>query len=79
MLVIIHGKIRTMEKEDYEDGYLEIEQGKIVAIGDMASCDKRQLYENDKVQVIDAGGKERDGRRRLQRDGRPCHPAASRH
>lgn len=56
MLVIIHGKIRTMEKEDYEDGYLEIEQGKIVAIGDMASCDKRQLYENDKVQVIDAGG-----------------------
>ena len=56
MLVIIHGKIKTMEQQDYEDGYLEIEQGKIVAIGDMKECDQKALYENNKAQVIDAKG-----------------------
>ncbi len=56
MLVIIHGKIKTMERQDYEDGYLEIEQGKIVAIGDMKECDQKALYENSKAQVIDAKG-----------------------
>ena len=56
MLVIIHGKIKTMEQQDYEDGYLEIEQGKIVAIGDMKECDQKALYENSKAQVIDAKG-----------------------
>lgn len=56
MLVIIHGKIKTMEQQDYEDGYLEIEQGKIVAIGDMKECDQKALYENGKAQVIDAKG-----------------------
>ena len=56
MLVIIHGKIKTMEQQDYEDGYLEIEQGKIVAIGDMKECDQKTLYENSKAQVIDAKG-----------------------
>lgn len=56
MLVIIHGKIKTMEQQDYEDGYLEIEQGKIVAIGDMKECDQKALYGNNKAQVIDAKG-----------------------
>lgn len=56
MLVIIHGKIKTMEQQDYEDGYLEIEQGKIVAIGDMKECDQKALHENNKAQVIDAKG-----------------------
>lgn len=56
MLVIIHGRIKTMEAQDYEDGYLEIEQGKITAIGDMSSCAEKELYENDKVQVINARG-----------------------
>lgn len=45
-----------MEQQDYEDGYLEIEQGKIVAIGDMKECDQKALYENSKAQVIDAKG-----------------------
>lgn len=45
-----------MEQQDYEDGYLEIEQGKIVAIGDMKECDQKALYENNKAQVIDAKG-----------------------
>lgn len=56
MLVIIHGRIRTMEAQDYEDGYLEIAQGKITAIGDMSSCAEKELYENDQVQVINARG-----------------------
>ena len=38
MLVIIHGNIKTMEARDYEDGYLQIEDGKITALGDMKDC-----------------------------------------
>ncbi len=56
MLVIINGNIRTMEQQDYEDGYIQIEQGKIVAIGDMCDCDKGALRDRDDVQVIDAKG-----------------------
>ncbi|MCD7724628.1 MAG: amidohydrolase [Clostridiales bacterium] len=56
MLVIINGNIRTMEQQDYEDGYIQIEQGKIVAIGDMRDCDKGALRDRDDVQVIDAKG-----------------------
>ncbi len=38
MLTIIHGKIITMADKDYEDGFLQIEHGKITAIGDMSDC-----------------------------------------
>lgn len=37
-MYIIHGKIRTMEGQDYEDGFLEIRDGKIAALGDMRDC-----------------------------------------
>lgn len=56
MLVIIHGYMKTMEERDYPDGYLQIEHGKIVAIGDMEKCDVRTLRENKEAQVIDAKG-----------------------
>ena len=56
MLVIIHGNIKTMEEQDYSDGYLQIEQGKITAIGDMKECDLESLRDNNEVQVIDAKG-----------------------
>ncbi len=56
MLVVIHGYIKTMEEQDYPDGYLRIDHGKIVAVGDMAECDVQALRENQEVQVIDAGG-----------------------
>lgn len=56
MLAIIHGNIRTMEKKDYADGYLQIEHGKIVSIGDMEECDVRALQDNHDVQVLDAKG-----------------------
>lgn len=56
MLVIIHGKLLTMEETDYEDGYLEIEHGKIVGIGDMKQYDEKKLFQTDKIQIIDAGG-----------------------
>lgn len=56
MLVIIHGYIKTMEAQDYEDGYLQIEDGKIAEIGDMRECQTGILQENEQVQIIDAKG-----------------------
>ena len=38
MLTIIHGKIKTMAGTEYEDGFLQIENGKICAIGSMEEC-----------------------------------------
>ena len=56
MLVIIHGNIKTMEDQDYADGYLQIEQGKITAIGDMAACDLETLRACGEIHVLDAKG-----------------------
>lgn len=49
-MFIIHGNIRTMEKRDFVDGYLEIVDGKIAAVGDMKDCPKVQ------GEVLDAQG-----------------------
>ena len=54
MLVIIHGNIKTMEAQDYEDGYLQIEDGRITEVGDMRDCQTGILQENEQVQIIDA-------------------------
>lgn len=56
MLVIIHGNIKTMEDRDYADGYIQIEHGKIVTVGDMKECDVKSLQGDDRVQLIDAKG-----------------------
>ncbi len=56
MLVIIHGNIKTMDVKDYEDGYVQIEDGKIMAVGDMRTCRSDILWENDEVQIVDARG-----------------------
>ena len=56
MLVIINGKIKTMEDRDYEDGYIRIEQGRIAAVGDMRECDRSLLKSRKDIQVIDAKG-----------------------
>lgn len=56
MLVIIHGNIKTMEERNYADGYVQIEHGKIVAVGDMKECDTASLQSDDRVQLIDAQG-----------------------
>lgn len=56
MLIIIHGNIKTMEDEDYRDGYLQIEHGKIVAVGDMKECALETLQAGSEVQVINAKG-----------------------
>lgn len=37
-MFIVHGRIMTMENQDFEDGYLEIRDGKIAALGDMRDC-----------------------------------------
>lgn len=37
-MFIIHGNIKTMEERDFADGYLEIANGKIAAVGDMRDC-----------------------------------------
>lgn len=56
MLLIIHGDIRTMEGRDYEDGYVQIEDGRIAAVGEMGMCDPALLEDRKRVQVIDAKG-----------------------
>ena len=56
MLVIINGKIKTMEDRDYEDGYVRIDQGRISAVGDMRECDRNLLKSRKDIQVIDAKG-----------------------
>ncbi|MCM1386229.1 MAG: amidohydrolase [Bacillus sp. (in: Bacteria)] len=38
MLTIIHGEIMTMAQAYYQDGFLQIQDGKITAIGDMKDC-----------------------------------------
>ena len=52
MLTIVHGNIKTMAGEEYEDGFLQINRGKISAIGNMSDC---PAYKNDNS-VIDAKG-----------------------
>ncbi|MDE6213228.1 MAG: amidohydrolase [Lachnospiraceae bacterium] len=37
-MFIIHGNIKTMAEPDYADGYVQIADGKIVAVGDMKDC-----------------------------------------
>jgi len=37
-MLIVNGNIKTMEDEDYANGYLEIKEGKIAAVGDMKDC-----------------------------------------
>lgn len=37
-MLIVHGNIMTMEDKDYEDGYLEVRDGKIISLGDMKDC-----------------------------------------
>lgn len=56
MLAIIHGKIKTMEAQEQEDGFVLIENGRIVAVGDMETCDPGILQDKKRVQVIDAKG-----------------------
>ena len=51
-MLIINGKILTMEDKDYENGYLRI-KGKIIdALGDMSSCPQAEEGET----VLDAKG-----------------------
>ena len=38
MLTIVHGKIKTMAQAYYQDGFLQIENGRITAVGDMKDC-----------------------------------------
>ena len=37
-MFIIHGNIKTMAEQDYADGYVQITDGKIAAVGDMKDC-----------------------------------------
>lgn len=56
MVVIIHGNIKTMEQQDYTDGYLCIEEGKISAVGPMTEFQEEQWLMGKEVQVIHAKG-----------------------
>lgn len=37
-MLIIHGNIKTMDGRDFADGYIEIQEGKIAALGEMRNC-----------------------------------------
>ena len=52
MLTIVHGKIKTMAQAYYQDGFLQIENGKITAVGDMKDCPAK----NDGSGILDAKG-----------------------
>ncbi len=52
MLTIIHGMIKTMTGTDYEDGFVQIENGKISALGAMRDC---PILKQD-IEMIDAKG-----------------------
>lgn len=56
MVVIIHGNIKTIEQQDYTDGYLCIEEGKISAVGPMTEFQEEQWLMGKEVQVIHAKG-----------------------
>lgn len=49
-MFIIHGNIKTMEGRDFGDGYVEIQDGKITALGEMKDCPKTE------GQVLDVQG-----------------------
>lgn len=54
MLTIIHGNIKTMAAAEYRDGFVQAENGKITAIGDMK--DYTHTEKNGKEKVLDARG-----------------------
>lgn len=41
-MVIYNAKVRTMCGTDFENGYIHIENGKIIAVGDMKDCPKSE-------------------------------------
>lgn len=49
-MLIIHGNIKTMEGRDFADGYVEVRDGKIAAVGDMRDCPGAE------GQVLDVAG-----------------------
>ncbi len=52
MLTIVHGNIKTMAGTEYKDGFLQINHGKISAVGNMSDCP----VNNNDSSVIDAKG-----------------------
>lgn len=55
MIVIKNGKIVTMSGNNYENGFVIIEDKKIIKVGDKSNI-KESIEESDTVQVIDASG-----------------------
>ena len=49
-MFIIHGNIKTMEGRDFADGFVEMRDGKIAALGEMKDCPKAE------GQVLDVQG-----------------------
>lgn len=52
MLTIVHGKVKTMAQAYYQDGFLQIENGRITAVGDMKDCPVKK----DGGGILDAKG-----------------------
>ena len=57
MLLIKNGRIITMTGTDYENGYILIDAGKIVEVGEYPSGLKKEILNSDKLSIIDAKNK----------------------
>ncbi|HPD01723.1 MAG TPA: amidohydrolase [Acetivibrio sp.] len=57
MLLIKNGRIITMTGTDYENGYILIDEGKIVEVGEYPSGLKKEILKSDKLSIIDAKNK----------------------
>lgn len=57
MLLVKNGRIITMTGTDYENGYILIDEGKIVEVGDYPTALKPDILDLDNLSVIDAKDK----------------------
>ncbi len=57
MLLVKNGRIITMTGTDYENGYILIDEGKIVEVGDYSTALKPDILDLDNLSVIDAKDK----------------------
>lgn len=58
-MLIVHGNIKTMAGEDFADGFVQIADGKIVAVGSMADCP--QAGERNGFDAVDECGSTQEG------------------
>lgn len=54
-MLIVHGNIKTMTGQDFSDGFIQIEKGKIIAVGSMEDCPRIQGEDCPETAGTDCG------------------------